>query len=492
MTERAEEHYDIICNIDSISNLKKGWEFKYTKLGLENYDKRKNKRSCTVAVVGNANKGKSFILQKIAGDSFPSGYACKTEGLSLKYPKADELNFILFDTAGLETPLIKEKFYNLEQDMKKEKANKEKEESNDEEEKDDDLKNKIIELYARDKQTTEFFLQSFVTNNSNVLVLIMNAMTNTDQILLNKVKKQCGKGRKLFVIHNLQNFVTIQQCENYIEETLMKSLTFKLSKLPFVDFEENNNAKPKNKYYYREEVRGEDENMDDQLNVIHLIMANDGNNSEAGQYYNEVCIKFIKNQICTESNIKEFNAKEAIKKYFLKKAPEFLEKKVEENKENKESDEETHYLVETEKKLELKDSKGKPADVKLKKCLIDELGDESFQDSKFTPPFRVYKTKDKKMLIIELELAGDKTIKPECRAVGSNYKFLISGNKKTNFIKKEHEKLNWKRDQGSFYLTIELPMEKLPLKSKKVKNVENKNGIVKLFYELNEEEPDSD
>ena len=126
MSEEASavECYDIICKIDSILNLPNGWEFSYTPKGLEQYEARKDKASCTVAVVGNANKGKSYILQQIAGDKFPSGFAVKTEGLSLKYPKSENLNFILFDTAGLETPLVKEDYYNLETDLEKEKTSK--------------------------------------------------------------------------------------------------------------------------------------------------------------------------------------------------------------------------------------------------------------------------------------------------------------------------------------------------------------------------------
>ena len=64
------------------------------------------------------------------------------------------------------------------------------------------------------------------------------------------------------------------------------------------------------------------------LNVIHLIMAYDGENSEAGKYYNETCIQFIKMQISTTSNIKAFDIKEAVRSYFINKAPEFIENQI--------------------------------------------------------------------------------------------------------------------------------------------------------------------
>ena len=317
----------------------------------------------------------------------------------------------------------------------------------------------------------------------------MNLMTYSDQILLNKVKKRCGKGRKLFVIHNLQNFDKIEHVENYIQNTLMKSLTFKLTKLPMVEFD-SNDSEPRNKFFYREEVfQTEDENDEDKLNVIHLIMAYDGENSEAGKYYNESCMNFIRIQVSTVSNIRPFDIKEAVKSYFINKAPEFIENEI--TRDN---------VVEEQRTLMLKDENGEPfQDIKLKKCAIDELGDESFQDSKFVPPYRTYETTDKNFFVIELELPGDKTIKPECRTVGTDYKFYISGYKTnpkelegTNSNGATYEDVLYKRDKGAFFLCISIPMADLPLKSKKAKKVESKQGIVSLYYELNQEDSDSD
>ena len=218
-------------------------------------------------------------------------------------------------------------------------------------------------------------------------------------------------------------------------------------------------------------------------------MAYDGENSEAGKYYNESCMNFIRIQVSTVSNIRPFDIKEAVKSYFIKKAPEFIENEI--NEDN---------VVEEQRTMMLKDSNGEPLqEIKLKKCSIDELGDESFQDSKFVPPYRTYETEKKDFFVIELELPGDKTIKPECRNVGADYKFYISG-MKTNPKELEgsnsngatYEDVLYKRDKGAFFLSISIPMADLPLKSKKAKKVESKQGIVSLYYELNQEDSDSD
>ena len=482
---KAEDCYDIICNIDSIKNISNGWEFKFNPEGYNRYNAKKDKSACTVAVVGNANKGKSFILQKLAGFEFPSGFSVKTEGLSLKYPKNDNLNFILFDTAGLETPLVKEPYYDMDKDLEKEIEEKQKEdpEFKAEEEQKNEMKHCLIETYARDKQTTEFFLQSFVVNNANVLILIMNQMTFPDQILLNKIKRQCRKDGKLFVIHNLATFVNLDQCENYIENTLLKSLTFKLQKLPMISLDSSSSSKDKNLYYYREETSSEE---GDQLNVIHLIMAND-NGKEAGEYYNESTINFLRTQIMAQSNIKAINIKDDIKKYFTRKAAEFLENDMNtcELVEKQQSSDKFPTLV-----LQSSEEPSKPLDVKVKKCSIDELGNESFQNSRFAPPHRIYRTEDKKNLIVELELPGEKTIKPECRAVGGNFVFNITGQKKTGYDRKVHTLLSSKRDNGKYLLSFSLLKSEFPLKKKTPSKVESDNGVVILTYPLDVDDDD--
>jgi GTP1/Obg family GTP-binding protein len=55
-----------------------------------------------VVVLGNKNKGKSFILSKIGNKTIPDGYNITTKGLSIIYPDYEEKNIIILDTAGFE------------------------------------------------------------------------------------------------------------------------------------------------------------------------------------------------------------------------------------------------------------------------------------------------------------------------------------------------------------------------------------------------------
>ena len=113
--EDFENFYDIIIDIKSIKDIDKGWKIKMTKNGEDNFIKHKNEELIRIGVIGNSNKGKSFILSKI---TLPSGTSIKTEGLSIKYPELKQFKnrkIVLLDSAGLETPVLK----NLDDDEKK-------------------------------------------------------------------------------------------------------------------------------------------------------------------------------------------------------------------------------------------------------------------------------------------------------------------------------------------------------------------------------------
>ena len=63
--QTQKDFYDAVVLIDSIKSIKKGWKVNMTEKGKKNYEKYKNEKIVKIGVVGNANKGKSFILSKI-------------------------------------------------------------------------------------------------------------------------------------------------------------------------------------------------------------------------------------------------------------------------------------------------------------------------------------------------------------------------------------------------------------------------------------------
>lgn len=67
-TKKGEGDYDVVLCVDSLKNLTKlGWVIKYNKKeGKDIYEKSKQSKTVIVGVLGNANKGKSFLLIPLA------------------------------------------------------------------------------------------------------------------------------------------------------------------------------------------------------------------------------------------------------------------------------------------------------------------------------------------------------------------------------------------------------------------------------------------
>lgn len=98
-----EIDYDVVINIDSMKSLKDGYkiEVKNPKAFME----CKTIPCIVIGVIGNFNKGKSFILRKLTKFIINHGYSNTTKGISIKYSKEKHKPFAVLDSAGFETPL---------------------------------------------------------------------------------------------------------------------------------------------------------------------------------------------------------------------------------------------------------------------------------------------------------------------------------------------------------------------------------------------------
>jgi len=127
---KFNEFYDVIVHIDSIKDINKGWEIEMSPRAEKHYKEYKTEKVLRIGVIGNANKGKSFLLSKISKMKLPSGMSIKTEGLSIKYPDLrlfKDRKIALLDSAGMETPvLIMNEEKEKEKKMKYSKKNQEK------------------------------------------------------------------------------------------------------------------------------------------------------------------------------------------------------------------------------------------------------------------------------------------------------------------------------------------------------------------------------
>lgn len=96
------------------------YKIKFKEKTKKHYNENKNKESLKIGIIGNWDKGKNLFLQKLSNLELPKRISIKSEGLSLKYSqfKDSNNNIILLDSAGLETPLLKDE--NLKDKIAKE------------------------------------------------------------------------------------------------------------------------------------------------------------------------------------------------------------------------------------------------------------------------------------------------------------------------------------------------------------------------------------
>ena len=487
--------YDIVLDINSFKCLTKdGWQIKYNKEeGKQKYLKKKNERTIVVGVIGNGNQGKSFILEKLSGYEIPKGFNVKTEGISIRYGTSKDHNVAILDSAGQETPLLKMETKNenlideepninknenehLNANVKVEEQKREiiNNEHNDNGNKEEIKKGKTpgnnikqakkeklaedeenieFEQYSRDKLITEFFLQKFIIYKSDVLILVVGNISLTEQKLLLRIKKEVkslDKNKQIFVIHNLKNYSTEEQINDYIENTLKKLYKIEIEETNQQNIIKDNNYNDDNYFnkYFME--KGE--------NVSHFIFINEF--SDKANYYNIPTIRHIQKEIEVIKTRSEFSILDDCKDFLEKISEEIIEENI--KKENL-------ITVEGEKcdKIILKGLN----DITLKKFVVDEVG-YTFNNDVNEPKYSYYINPEEKIFYINIELPGGGQIEPDLTVTGNYYCFTFKSKKKGDLVLEEDTKnevrklLNSKncRKSNNFNLTIKVPCSVMQIK----------------------------
>ena len=461
---KAENFYDIIIDINSILAINDGWKIEFTEEGKKKYDEFKNNFLIKIGVVGNVNNGKTFILSKLSRIILPTGVSISTKGLSIKYPDLgdgqEHRKYILLDSAGLENPILIDENEEKDEEGEKEIENSYKKEID------------KFRLKARDILITESFLQSFIISVSDLLLVVIDKLSFSEQKLINKIKGELRSNKKkkqVFIIHNLKTYRTKEQMDSYINNILNKSATFKLRKGENIT---SNTKKIRNGIFFTEE-----NNDNDDISIFHLLFAADG--SEAGDYYNDYTIDFIEEKYNNDLKKKKFDVIEEVKSKFAEYSPRYLSEKIEISDLN--SNEESL----NEKIIKINEKK----DLILKRCQIDEIGFQTFKMNGFEPRYNYFKNGNS--LEIRAELPGN--VKPFVNKpsyLDENTIISIYGEKKKD---KDPEKLedNYfnSREFGNF--SLEIPLKTADFKiNPNIKENKIKNGILFLKYDFYADEKD--
>ena len=393
---------------------------------------------------------------------------------------------ILLDSAGLETPILKAD-NNIITKGGPEKENEIKEsdiiENGNDEIKPEDKRENVHDLFenkSRDIIQLELFLQNFIIKYSDVLILILGKLTINEQKLLLKVNshiKNLDRKKPLIVIHNLKDFETKKQVDDYLEEILKKSSTFSLEDNSNINLE-----KEVSEWKPLFEPKSEPK-------IYHLIYAKKG--SDAGKYYNKKAIEHIYKLITSITDKEPFDPIEKIKNYFSEISETILENPIREEDLIYNDDVIADVIDENDnKKLVSKIMlKEQSKEIILKKCLIDELG--IVQGNSFNAQYSYYITD--KNVFVYVELPGkfpDKKddieyadVNIDTQAEGSYYIIKITGRKKNGFENiincKEVSQFN-KRQFGEF--NIQIKLDKINLS--KEYDVKIKNGCVLIEFTI--------
>ena len=205
-----------------------------------------------------------------------------------------------------------------------------------------------------------------------------------EQKFLNRIKNHKNI-KKMFVIHNLQFFCEIENIEEHIENVVKKSIFSNLKKqfIPDFDFNQNkykNDYKEKSYYYFKDNNFNNNQNQ----TVYHFFMGKEGSN--AGKYFNDKTIEFIKDIINFNLNKTIFDIISELKNFLSLNSSKYMIKDYNKERPILEEDLEVKTIEDDRKILICK------KDFKLKDCIINEMGIPNFIiDNSITPPYICYK-----------------------------------------------------------------------------------------------------
>ena len=441
--QQKDSFYNMIIQINSMDQLiNEGWPIKINaKADIKDY---LEKDVSVVSILGNKNSGKSFLLHLLAHKEIPNGFTVTTEGLSFIIPdnaKNKDDNVILIDTAGTESPLLVD--IDIDKMKKEEKA-------------------KIsIEKLVNDRHITDYFIQKFILEKSDIFICVVENLTLTAQKFINRIIKYYAN-KKIFIVHNLKTFIQRNQVEEYIKDTLLQSLTFDLEKEKYYSLETpKKGQKEQNQYYYKQKLK-------DNKTIIHLIIANQ--NSDAGKFYNPFAIDYINSHLSLVKVKKPFNIVKNLKEFLVSISGDIFKNKIEANQIE---DDEKIIKVNTDK-------------LELKNCSIDELGNNIIIDEIFKPKYRFGFYVDKKnkqnKLSIEIELFSKWKIEQNIIPKDSDFIIYIKGKKEKDIEQKQYISKNY-IPGNEFDLELKIKNSKGFLNEPSLEEI---NGLYILNYTIRE------
>ena len=442
-------NYDIAIEIESFNQIINGWDIKFgNNNGKKIYLEMRNKDTLLIGILGLKNKGKSYIISKILKENQYEKEA--NDLLYLKYIKINQKNFnyTIIDTPGLGRSLKKDENISYNDD------------------------NYIKELEKYNTQIDNFII-NFILKKSNFIICVVGLLDFNEQKLINKLKskdeeyqKEYKNYKKIFIIHNLKELSSKDEVIKYINNVLLKSLTFNLIEKEGNLAQNISNINSNSKYFI-------EKNNNQEIEIYHLIVAKE--NTEAGNYYNESTFNFIIQQYNSFHSYVKFDIIKEIKEEIKLISKQVFTKPITS----------LDDFEEIENKIKLKNN------FELNNNSDDNINTD-FSYLSLKPKYSYFKINNNSQLLIIIEMpgqiVGQKFI---CNKKPKNgyYVMTFSGQKILNLPDNlDDEKKNGfyfnNIEDGIFTEEIKINVDKFQLKSTKYVKEEEDKGIYKYYFNL--------
>ena len=423
------ETYDVVIDVTSIKNLNNpGWNIEYHGNKEEQKSYIQSKNNIVVSVLGNSNRGKTHILQRLSGTNLGTGYQVQTKGLSLKFHKG----LIFLDTAGTNIPLLLEEGQERPNEAEIQNV-------------------KLCQII------TNYIIQKFVVEYADIIICVIGMLNAKEQIFLNKIKKLCENKKRLIVIHNLVKCESCKEIEKYKDETLLKMISCKLKEKKIPDFGDNK-EKLFNKYFIEENNKY----------VKHFIFANDDKDkSEDLKKYNETTINFIKTKIKIERK-KPKNFFQNFLKHIEDISSSVLKQKIIPKIDND--------IIKCEEK-----------EIIPKQIKADELDNIIFIGKEYEPLYRFYRRGLYFVFEIQMCAKNYEITKVDHEdGVGKETNFIVEGIRKLDLFDEKEYFTNKRANFINFKITPKVRLSDFGISfiSKKHEHSELKNGILYYIYKI--------
>ena len=462
--------YDAIFKCESINELyESGWQYSVNDTFVKRFQKKDDsKKFCPLCILGETNKGKTYILNLLTNNKLKSGIEYKTVGLSCKftdlyysdneitkYDQNNEHKFLIFDSAGRSEPLL------IDPEEKR-KFN-------------DEALKRRVQTDNRDLKLSEEFMKNLLIKNSRIILVVVNQLSLSEQLFLYELKNDANF-EELYVIHNLFNFKQKEEMEEYINNTIIHSIYFDIIKdyYQLDDEEENDINKP---FYFFEE---QEKNGREQSIITHLILGDIETKDPWIKNFNEKTIDFLKTKMLNCLAKDFFSVEKIIEKELLNEN--IIDEKskliIEKNDKPIEGIGKDKFIL----KIVNKENKDNRENI-LKKKEDDFTESREFNIMGYTPDYIFYKDEKNSEFIIEIECAGirDDNIQIKGKTIKGKTFFLIEGRK--IFPKQLH----LKNKPFSIYFSVHTEKENIKIDtSDKINDIKPTyvNGIYRKAFPM--------